>query len=99
VEDHAAYQLHVKMPHLQYPAAGLAHYGEGLGQNLVQYHLFFRDAFFGVRRFGDFARHLSIPRAVLSERLGADMSAYFVVQNLIKQLFILYVVNNRLNKK
>jgi len=28
-----------------------------------------RDAFFGVRRFEDFARHLDIPRAVLSSRL------------------------------
>jgi DNA-binding HxlR family transcriptional regulator len=25
-----------------------------------------RDAFFGVRRFGDFAAHLGVPRAVLS---------------------------------
>ena len=28
-----------------------------------------RDAFFGVRRFGDFAAHLGVPRAVLTERL------------------------------
>jgi DNA-binding HxlR family transcriptional regulator len=28
-----------------------------------------RDAFFGVRRFGDFAAHLGVPRAVLAERL------------------------------
>lgn len=28
-----------------------------------------RDAFFGVRRFSDFVRHLGIPRAVLTERL------------------------------
>jgi len=27
------------------------------------------DAFFGVRRFGDFAAHLGLPRAVLTERL------------------------------
>lgn len=33
--------------------------------------LIVRDAFFGVRRFGDFAEHLGIPRAVLSERLGS----------------------------
>jgi DNA-binding HxlR family transcriptional regulator len=31
--------------------------------------LIMRDAFFGVRRFGDFAAHLGIPRAVLTERL------------------------------
>jgi DNA-binding HxlR family transcriptional regulator len=31
--------------------------------------LIVRDAFFGVRRFGDFARHLRIPRAVLTQRL------------------------------
>jgi DNA-binding HxlR family transcriptional regulator len=30
-----------------------------------------RDAFFGVRRFSDFAAHLTIPRAVLTHRLAA----------------------------
>jgi DNA-binding HxlR family transcriptional regulator len=33
--------------------------------------LIIRDAFFGVRRFGDFAAHLDIPRAVLTHRLAA----------------------------
>ncbi|MEV8569460.1 helix-turn-helix domain-containing protein [Streptomyces sp. NPDC051322] len=33
--------------------------------------LILRDAFFGVRRFGDFAAHLRIPRAVLTDRLAA----------------------------
>jgi DNA-binding HxlR family transcriptional regulator len=33
--------------------------------------LILRDAFFGVRRFGDFAAHLGVPRAVLAERLGS----------------------------
>ena len=32
--------------------------------------LIVRDAFFGVRRFGDFAVHLDIPRAVLTHRLA-----------------------------
>jgi DNA-binding HxlR family transcriptional regulator len=32
--------------------------------------LIVRDAFFGVRRFGDFAAHLAVPRAVLTHRLG-----------------------------
>jgi DNA-binding HxlR family transcriptional regulator len=31
--------------------------------------LIIRDAFYGVRRFGDFVTHLDIPRAVLSGRL------------------------------
>src|SRR5579871_2602495 len=31
--------------------------------------LIVRDAFYGVRRFGDFVAHLDIPRAVLSARL------------------------------
>ncbi|MBD0746898.1 helix-turn-helix domain-containing protein [Streptomyces sp. CBMA152] len=31
--------------------------------------LIVRDAFYGVRRFGDFAAHLSVPRAVLTDRL------------------------------
>ena len=33
--------------------------------------LIVRDAFFGVRRFSDFAAHLDIPRAVLTSRLAA----------------------------
>ena len=33
--------------------------------------LIVRDAFYGVRRFGDFAAHLDIPRAVLTARLKA----------------------------
>jgi DNA-binding HxlR family transcriptional regulator len=33
--------------------------------------LIVRDAFFGVRRFGDFAAHLVVPRAVLTQRLAA----------------------------
>lgn len=32
--------------------------------------LIVRDAFYGVRRFGDFVAHLRIPRAVLTDRLG-----------------------------
>src|SRR3954453_12847356 len=32
--------------------------------------LIVRDAFYGVRRFSDFAAHLDIPRAVLSDRLN-----------------------------
>src|SRR5260370_20081362 len=31
--------------------------------------LIVRDAFLGVRRFGDFAAHLGLPRAVLADRL------------------------------
>ena len=37
--------------------------------------LIVRDAFFGVRRFGDFAVHLEIPRAVLTSRLAALVEA------------------------
>src|ERR1700753_299078 len=37
--------------------------------------LIVRDAFFGVRRFGDFAAHLAIPRAVLAERLKSLTAA------------------------
>ncbi len=32
--------------------------------------LILRDAFYGARRFSDLQRHLGIPKAVLSERLG-----------------------------
>jgi DNA-binding HxlR family transcriptional regulator len=37
--------------------------------------LIVRDAFFGVRRFSDFLAHLSIPRAVLTERLAGLAAA------------------------
>jgi DNA-binding HxlR family transcriptional regulator len=42
--------------------------------------LILRDAFYGVRRFGDFATHLSIPRAVLTERLKSLVAAEVLVR-------------------
>ncbi|HJS96153.1 MAG TPA: helix-turn-helix domain-containing protein [Solirubrobacteraceae bacterium] len=36
--------------------------------------LILRDAFYGVRRFNEFHAHLDIPKAVLSDRLGALVS-------------------------
>jgi DNA-binding HxlR family transcriptional regulator len=37
--------------------------------------LIVRDALFGVRRFGEFAAHLGLPRAVLADRLAALVAA------------------------
>jgi DNA-binding HxlR family transcriptional regulator len=37
--------------------------------------LIVRDAFFGVRRFGDFVAHLGVPRAVLTDRLKSLVAA------------------------
>ncbi|WP_031004079.1 winged helix-turn-helix transcriptional regulator [Streptomyces sp. NRRL F-5727] len=37
--------------------------------------LILRDAFYGVRRFGEFAAHLSLPRAVLTDRLAGLTAA------------------------
>lgn len=37
--------------------------------------LIVRDAFYGVRRFGDFAAHLGVPRAVLTDRLATLTAA------------------------
>jgi DNA-binding HxlR family transcriptional regulator len=37
--------------------------------------LIVRDAFYGVRRFSDFAEHLDIPRAVLADRLRGLVEA------------------------
>lgn len=37
--------------------------------------LIVRDAFYGLRRFSDFAVHLQVPRAVLTERLGTLVQA------------------------
>jgi DNA-binding HxlR family transcriptional regulator len=42
--------------------------------------LLVRDAFFGVRRFGDFAAHLGVPRAVLAERLETLREAGVLAQ-------------------
>jgi DNA-binding HxlR family transcriptional regulator len=42
--------------------------------------LILRDAFFGVRRFGDFVARLSIPRAVLAERLKALTAADILIR-------------------
>ena len=36
VQHHAADQLHVEVPHVEHAAAGLAHDGEGLGQQVVE---------------------------------------------------------------
>jgi hypothetical protein len=36
VQHHAADQLHIEVTHLHGAPAGLAHHGEGLGQNLVE---------------------------------------------------------------
>jgi DNA-binding HxlR family transcriptional regulator len=42
--------------------------------------LIIRDAFWGVRRFSDFAGHLGIPRAVLASRLRALLTAEVFAQ-------------------
>jgi DNA-binding HxlR family transcriptional regulator len=44
--------------------------------------LIMRDAFFGVRRFGDFAAHLGMSRAVLTERLDALREAGVLAETL-----------------
>ena len=36
VQHHAADQLHIEVAHAQHPLAGLAHHGEGLGQQLIE---------------------------------------------------------------
>ncbi|MFD9489424.1 winged helix-turn-helix transcriptional regulator [Streptomyces sp. NPDC059991] len=42
--------------------------------------LIVRDAFYGVRRFGDFAAHLGVPRAVLTDRLTTLTEADVLVR-------------------
>jgi DNA-binding HxlR family transcriptional regulator len=49
------------------PKCSLARSLEVVGERWTL--LIVRDAFYGVRRFGDFADHLRIPRAVLTDRL------------------------------
>jgi hypothetical protein len=36
VQDHAADELHVEVPHPKHALAGLAHHAEGLGQQIVE---------------------------------------------------------------
>lgn len=62
------------LPH-GYPgeACSLARALEVVGERWTL--LILRDSFYGVRRFGDFAAHLNVPRAVLSERLKSLTSA------------------------
>jgi DNA-binding HxlR family transcriptional regulator len=43
--------------------------------------LIIRDAFYGVRRFSDFATHLDIPRAVLSDRLNGLVEEGLMVRH------------------
>jgi DNA-binding HxlR family transcriptional regulator len=52
---------------------GLARALEVVGERWTM--LVLRDAFFGVRRFGDFLAHLELPRAVLADRLNALVDA------------------------
>lgn len=52
---------------------GLARALEIIGERWTL--LIVRDAFYGVRRFSDFAEHLDIPRAVLAERLRTLVDA------------------------
>ena len=52
---------------------GLARALEVIGERWTM--LVLRDAFYGVRRFGDFLAHLELPRAVLADRLAALVDA------------------------
>jgi len=62
------YAVGMALPHdYKGQACSLARSLEIVGERWTL--LIVRDAFYGVRRFGDFADHLGIPRAVLTERL------------------------------
>ena len=54
-----------------------------------------RDAFFGVRRFGDFAAHLGVPRAVLSERLEALREAGVLAETRGSHGYSEYVLTDK----
>ncbi|WP_030220291.1 winged helix-turn-helix transcriptional regulator [Streptomyces bikiniensis] len=51
----------------------LARSSETVGERWTR--LIPRDAFFGVRRFGEFAAHLGVPRSVLTDRLATLVGA------------------------
>jgi DNA-binding HxlR family transcriptional regulator len=57
--------------------------------------LIMRDAFFGVRRFGDFAAHLGIPRAVLSERLESLREAGLLAETRGSHGYSEYVLTDK----
>jgi DNA-binding HxlR family transcriptional regulator len=57
--------------------------------------LIMRDAFFGVRRFGDFAAHLGVPRAVLSERLEALREAGVLAETRGSHGYSEYVLTDK----
>src|ERR1700730_7649760 len=57
--------------------------------------LIMRDAFLGVRRFGDFAAHLGVPRAVLSERLEALREAGVLAETRGSHGYSEYVLTDK----
>jgi DNA-binding HxlR family transcriptional regulator len=57
--------------------------------------LIVRDAFFGVRRFGDFAAHLGLPRAVLTERLGTLREAGVLAETRGSHGYSEYVLTDK----
>jgi DNA-binding HxlR family transcriptional regulator len=57
--------------------------------------LIMRDAFFGVRRFGDFAAHLGVPRAVLTERLAALREAGVLAETRGSHGYSEYVLTDK----
>src|SRR6202034_4002693 len=57
--------------------------------------LIMRDAFFGVRRFGDFAAHLGIPRAVLPGRLESLREAGLLAETPGSHGYSEYVLTDK----
>jgi DNA-binding HxlR family transcriptional regulator len=57
--------------------------------------LILRDAFFGVRRFGDFVAHLGVPRTVLTERLDALRKSDVLAETLGSHRYIEYVLTDK----
>ncbi|MGI5133234.1 MULTISPECIES: winged helix-turn-helix transcriptional regulator [unclassified Streptomyces] len=57
--------------------------------------LIVRDAFYGVRRFGDFAAHLGLSRAVLTERLETLREAGVLTETRGSHGFSEYVLTDK----
>src|ERR1700719_763307 len=66
---------------------------EGVGERWTL--LIMRDAFFGVRRFGDFAAHLGVPRAVLTERLESLREAGVLAETRGSHGYSEYVLTDK----
>jgi hypothetical protein len=109
VQHQAADQLHVEMPHVEHAAPGLAHHGEGFGENLEQ-HFVLDAAALGVGRLDTVHVHrlalglglFRLPLVEFARALGNPAAEFlglgaelFVAQRLHGRLERAYLLDDR----